>query len=262
MSENKNDPMDLSDEEYQKSVQELTSQDSTETETPEPLVPELEDEQEEEEVKDEELFEIVYKGETQKVSREKIIELAQKGYSYHSDMNRIAPHKKLVKLIEGDQEIGNLVNDYVKNRAKPQTSKLEDFESEEAWLEDNLERQKKAEKFKEIHEATPGQEIVEFFRNKDPKNYEKVLSAVGQYANELTVKEYDAINHDMDKLEAFYEEVKVQVLSKGDPTMRPSASFRSRSGGGAPPRTKKSEPKAWEMSSKDFNKIIQKVKGY
>lgn len=256
MSENEAvDPMELSDEEYQKSIADLSGQEETE-EVVEPVILGQEEETED-------LFEIVYKGEVQKVTRDKVIELAQKGYSYHTDMNKIAPHKKLVKLIESDEEIGNIVNEYVKNRAKPKMSKLEDFESEEAWLEDNLQRQKKAEKFKEIHEASPGQEVIEFFRNKDPKNYEKVLSALSEHANQLTVAEYDKINHDMDKLEEFYDVVKQKVLSVGisDPT-RPAPSFRSRSGGGAPPRTKGTEPKAWEMSSKDFNKIIQKVKGY
>ena len=168
------DPMDLSSEEYERSISDLMGtlpEDAEqETELTTELTTELGAEQETEVpdveedvvVKDveqdtEELFEIVYKGEVQKLPRNKVIELAQKGFSYHSDMNRIAPHKKLVTLIESDEEISKLVDNYVSERANPKTSKLDDFDTEEAWLEDNLKRQKAAEKFSQVKSATPGQ---------------------------------------------------------------------------------------------------------
>ena len=273
------DPMDLSSEEYERSISDLMStppedvvikdveqEIEQETDVPDvPDIPDVPDVAEDVVVKDveqdaEELFEIVYKGEVQKLPRDKVIELAQKGFSYHSDMNRIAPHKKLVTLIEGDEEISTLVNDYVSERAKPTTSKLDDFDTEEAWLDDNLKRQKAAEKFSQA-EPTPGQEIIEFFRDKDPENYEKVLGALGDHANQLTMADYQKINGSMDELEKFYDNVKSKVVTE-TPVVKPKQTFRTRSGGGAPPRQTSTKQKAWEMSSKDFNKMIQTVKGY
>ena len=255
------DPMELSAEEFQESIAELTTAAPEEPEegfTPGDF-PEEETE-EEKPKKDEELFEIVYKGEVKKLTRDKVKELAQKGFSYHADMNRIAPHKKIVQLIEEDEEIGKMVNNYVAERAKPKTSKLDDFDTEEAWLEDNLKRMRKAEKFSQVKPPSPGQEIIEFFRDKDPENYEKVLTALGEHANQLTVAEYKKVNESMEELEAFYDEVKGKVIN--GVSSKPKQTFRTRSGGGAPPRADKSSPKAWEMSSKDFNQMIQKVKGY
>ena len=158
MSETEVNPMDLSKEEYQEQVSKLVNEEPIVEVTEEPVIPELDepditDESDQDDISEstepeEDLFEIVYKGEVKKLPKDKMIELAQKGFSYHSDMNRIAPHKKLVTLIEEDEEISTLVNDYLLKRAKPTTSKLEDFDTEEAWLEDNLERRQKAEKFK------------------------------------------------------------------------------------------------------------------
>ena len=125
------DPMDLSAEDFAKSVEELID-------VPEPT--EVESTEAEPVQKSDETFEIVYKGETKKLSREEIKNLAQKGFSYHQDMNRIASKKKLVSLIEEDEEIGKLVDDYVRNRAKPKVTKLEDYPSEEEWLSDNIKR--------------------------------------------------------------------------------------------------------------------------
>ena len=189
-------------------------------------------------------------------------ELAQKGFSYHSDMNRIAPQKKLVTLIESDEKIGELVNDYVKERATPRTSKLEDFETEEAWLEDNLTKREDAKKFTNTSESTPQQEIIGFFMEKDPDHYEQVLTALGDHVGALSVNEYEVINSDMGKLEEFYDKVKEKVVNPSTGQVKPKATFRARSGGGAPPRVAKSSKNAWEMSSKDFDKIISKVKGY
>lgn len=262
------DPMDLSAEEYEASVSELisTPQDEVDEEVDEEqklIALESTDEPEVETKtteSDEELFEIVYKGEVKKLPRSKVKELAQKGFSYHADMNRIAPHKKIVELIESDEEIGKMVNDYVAERVKPKTTRLDDYESEAAWLEDNLKRQRKAEKFSQIAKPSPGQEIIAFFRDKDPEHYETVLKAVGEHAEQLTVAEYKKINDSMDELEAYYDRIKEKVIS--GTSSKPKQTFRTRSGGGAPPRQSKSGQKAWEMSSKDFNQMIQKVKGY
>ena len=263
------DPMDLSAEEYEATVSELisTPQDEVEEVDEEQQLAELESTDEPDvetktEESDEELFEIVYKGEVKKLPRSKVKELAQKGFSYHADMNRIAPHKKIVELIESDEEIGKMVNDYVAERVKPKMTRLDDYESEEAWLEDNLKRQRKAEKFSQVQPPSPGQEIIAFFRDKDPENYETVLKAIGEHAEQLTVAEYKKINESMEELEAYYDRIKDKVVSGSTSSSKPKQTFRTRSGGGAPPRPSKSDQKAWEMSSKDFNQMIQKVKGY
>jgi hypothetical protein len=280
------DPMALDTDDYEKTKAKLLSQEfeteepvDTESESTESESTESEEQESAEDFEDillddtssddentkdlkaDDTFEIIYKGERKQLTKDKVIELAQKGFSYHADMNRIAPHKKIVTLIEEDEDLANLVNNYVEERAKPKTSKLEDFDSEEAWLEDNLKRVKKAEQFAQVQPPSPGQEIIEFFQTKDPENYEKVLGSMGQYAERLSVAEYKKINESMEELEKFYDNVKQQVISTPVKT-RPKQTFRARSGGGEPPRQEKSKPKVWEMSSKDFNKLIQKVKGY
>jgi chemotaxis protein histidine kinase CheA len=270
------DPMEMTKEEYDASISELINVEQTEepeaeepeaeepeaeepeAEEPEAEEPEAEEPEVEEPETDEQLFEIMYKGKKHKLTREKMTELAQKGFSYHTDMNRIAPHKKLVTLIESDEEISKIVNNYVAERAKPKVSKMEDFDTEEEWLEDNLTRRQKAAKFAQVKSSTPGQEIIDFFRTKDPENYEKVLTAVGSEASQLTVAEYEEINKSMVKLEEFYDKVKAKISAP----VKPKPTFRARSGGGVLPRKTKGGKNAWELSSKDFNKLIQEVKGY
>lgn len=245
------DPMDLSTEDFAKSVEKLI--DVPEPTEPEPT--EVEPEQ-----KSDETFEIVYKGETKKLSREEIKNLAQKGFSYHQDMNRIASKKKLVSLIEEDEEIGNLVDDYVRNRAKPKVTKLEDYPSEEEWLSDNIKRINKAEKYAKQTQTNPGQEIIEFFRMKDPDNYEKVLVEVAKQANDLTVNEYTKVNSSMEELERFYDTVKGRIANPE--ASKPKQTFRMKSGGGEVSRPKENNTKVWELSSKDFNKAISEARGY
>lgn len=247
------DPMDLSTEDFAKSVEKLI--DVPEPTEPEPT--EVEPEQ-----KSDETFEIVYKGETKKLSREEIKNLAQKGFSYHQDMNRIASKKKLVSLIEEDEEIGKLVDDYVRNRAKPKVTKLEDYPSEEEWLSDNIKRINKAEKYAKQAQtqSNPGQEIIEFFRMKDPENYEKVLVEVAKQANDLTVNEYTKVNSSMEELERFYDTVKGRLANPE--ASKPKQTFRMKSGGGEVSRPKENNTKVWELSSKDFNKAISEARGY
>lgn len=248
------DPMDLSAEDFAKSVEELID-------APEPTeVESIEAEPVQKSTEPDETFEIVYKGETKKLSREEIKNLAQKGFSYHQDMNRIASKKKLVSLIEEDEEIGKLVDDYVRNRAKPKVTKLEDYSSEEEWLSDNIKRINKAEKYAKQTQSNPGQEIIEFFRMKDPENYEKVLVEVAKQANDLTVNEYIKVNSSMEELERFYDTVKGRLANPE--ASKPKQTFRMKSGGGEVSRPKENSTKVWELSAKDFNKAISEARGY
>jgi hypothetical protein len=264
------DPMEMSLEDFQKALSDepvdigeaSAEQVSVEEGTEEPLPPETGTE-EETPGPDEELFEIVYKGEVKKLPKTKIKELAQKGFSYHEDMNRIAKQKKIVKLIEEDEEIGKLVNDYVVNRAKPKLAKLDEYDSEEAWLSENLKRLQKAEKFAKVQQPNPGQDIIEFFRDKDPENYERVLLAISQQADNLTVAEYKKANSSLEGLEELYDKTKRSMATNTTGQEgAPRQTFRVRSGGGDPPRTTQTTSKVWELSSKDFEKMLQEARGY
>lgn len=290
------DPMELSPEEYEAEQQRLLSlgdevtEETTEevseetieyvegtTEVPEETVEaDIEETTEEvvEDVKEERLYDIQYKGQTKRLTEAEMTALAQKGFSYNSDMNKIREKKKIVTLIEADPEIGNLVDNYIKEKANPKIQKLDNFDTEEDWLQANITASQESAKYKEIQQkvqdptppgAKEGTAVVNHLAERDPEHHKVVLSSMGKYASKLTKAQYDRVNTSVEALEEFYDAVKVEVL-KGNPPQpiktKPKPSFRIKSGGGTPPRQAKTEPKAWEMSSKDFNEVLRKAKGY
>jgi len=76
---------------------------------------------------DESITEIVHNGQVHKFTKEKLIELAQKGFDYDF---KVGPHGKIVKMIEADPEIAKIVNERWQEKAtgtKPASGTEEGF---------------------------------------------------------------------------------------------------------------------------------------
>jgi len=248
-------------------------------EPPEPLEP-----------KPDEMIEIVHRGQAHRVTKDKAIELAQKGYDYDS---KVGPHGKLVKMIETSPEIASLVNEAWQRKVsglpialestKPEPFKAkpyQDYENETEWLQDNLntvintiqslpQSQPAPAPEPVFQPQTPEQPapvtpvkntVKEALQVRDPENFHKVFPKIEDYVNQLTISDYQKIDSDMGALCQFYDFVKDSELKKVKPvTSKPG--FKVQSGGGEPPRESDVAP-AWKLSKADFQKQLDKVKGY
>ena len=93
---------------------------------------------------------------------------------------------------------------------------------------------------------------------RDPANYNKVIAALPQFVNALSVKDYQRIDQDPAALCQFYDFVKSKVSYQGNST----PPFKIKSGGGGNPndgKPKKGLP--WKLSSADFRKEFAKRLG-
>jgi hypothetical protein len=301
------DAYDLSDEEYQKALnnpESLFEQDEEEQEENlgyDPNTEDLDDQDQENQdeqdqnqdkgdtgfqgtdfakAPDQQKITLIHNGQTIEVSQQEAVNLAQKGYDYEKKTAQIAPHRRLIELVEGDEELQEIINRHVVRRTMPKTSKREDFDTEDEWFQDNMERimakttpvVSKAEPDvtqQSQAQATPtGQggesPVVRALRNRDPQHFEAVKPHLVQAIQGLKVEDYQRITQSAAEVVKFYDQVKSQVV--GTQTGRSAArkpgqkSFNLR-GGGGPPRTP-AKKNVWELSNKDFNTQLRKAKGY
>lgn len=233
---------------------------------------------------DSELIDIIHNGQAHRLTKERIIELAQKGFDYDY---KVGPHGKLVKMIEADPELADMINTHWQKKVKGtdtdsvalepfKVTSLDDYENESTWLQENLDaaiEYGKAQSPAPNLQTTPvkNTKAEDALRMRDPEHFNKVLPMLGKYAGQLTVDDYYRVDNDMASLVQFYDFVKEQVLAetpagRQDPkppvVTRSKPSFRVRSGGGEAPRTGSTNNEAWKLSKADFQKQLDKVKGY
>lgn len=227
---------------------------------------------------EEEITEIVHNGQAYRFTKDKLVKLAQKGFDYDF---KIGPHGKIVKMIETDPEIAQLVVDHWNKKTsgggqEPTTpttfevKPISDYENESEWLQDNIQ---KAIEFGRVN--TPAPQPVQPVRNtavsdalkmRDPAHCDMVLAKLPEYAQHLSVVDYQKIDADMGALCQFYDYVKECELKKTKVSTAPQKpnkpSFKVRSGGGEAPRTEGVIGAAWKLNKEDFQKELDKIKGY
>ena len=215
----------------------------------------------------EKTFNIIHNGKNITVTEQELLNLAQKGFDYEQKTTEIAPMRKLVKLVKDDKELQSLINEHVANKVIAQTSKREDFETEDEWLQDNLTKtvSKLAPVIDEnnlnflpesdsmVNQEPQEPEIVSVLRQRDSQNFDIVLPKMQEAVRHLTIAKYQEISSDPNKIIQFYDKVKELVIKS------PKKTFNLRSGSRTPNRQPRN---VWDLSNKDFNKIIQKTKGY
>ena len=281
------DPFELSGEEFEKAKQSLL-------ETPTAEEPEGDTEtessgdsgdtgQQEEEGKEEKRFileepekaamkfEIVHRGQVHKVTKEKLVELAQKGFDYDF---KVGPHGKLVQLIDSDRGAADVLNDYIRGKygtkepAKPELKPLAEFEDEREWFRANAEAIEAARPKPVVQPQRPDPVNVmrTAIQSYDPAGAAEVIPHLAESAMQLSMRdsqriEAAAAQGDLSLFFKFYDHVKAKVTAKREPP--PKQSFKMKSGGGEPPRTTDKQINAWELPQKDFQAMLAKVKaGY
>ena len=204
-------------------------------------------------------MEIVHNGNVHKFTKEKIIELAQKGFDYDT---KVGPHGKIAQMIEQDPEVANVVNKYWQEKTQPEKFKvkpMDDYEDETEWLADNMDKH-----MKNVPTPQPAKQslnVMESLRMRDPEHCSKILPKLGEYATRLSVRDYQKIDQDMGALCQFYDFVKEKELTKAPAPKTPKTpGFRVKSGGAA--ATKAEAVPVWKMSKADFQKQLDKIKGY
>lgn len=206
--------------------------------------------------------EIVHNGQVYRFKKDKIVELAQKGFDYDY---KIGPHGKIAKMIESDPNLANVVNDYWqgKTNPKPESYKvksIEDYENETEWLQDNLQKALESVKPQVVQQPPQNQAntTLNSLKMRDPEHYNAVLPKMAEYAAQLSVADYQKIDSDITSLYQFYDFVKERVVSKK--VKPPIPGFKVKSGGGE--NNKSAAVPVWKLSKTEFQKQLDKIKGY
>lgn len=217
---------------------------------------------------EDEKIEIVHNGQVYNFTRGKIVELAQKGFDYDF---KVGPHGKLAQLIDADPAISKVVNDYLQGRGDGtkgeefKVTPIDDYDDETEWLQDNI--TKVIQSMGKLSQPTPKAEpqdvgtMADALRMRDPEFYDRIYPKLDAYAEKLTMAEYRRVDTDMGALCQFYDFVKEQELKPVKIKETKTPGFKVRSGGGAAPRSSDLSL-AWNLSKNDFQKQLDKVKGY
>jgi len=237
------------------------------------------------EQKADDLTEIVHNGQVFRLTKQELVNLAQKGFDYNRKMG---PHQKLVQLIEADPGVSKVVNDYIQGKFKqegePQFKPLPltDYDSEEEWLKANL--VKAMGEMAPPAQTAPAQTattdpaeaaanvIAEALFNRDTEHFHEVAPVLDTYARKyLTVAEYNHINDPRNRkdLFRFYDKVKEHLLNQRSSASPPSPRsteerprFSAKPGGGEAPRKPDKTNVAWELPNDEFQKVLAKARGF
>jgi hypothetical protein len=225
---------------------------------------------------------LIHNGQAIEVTQQEAINLAQKGYDYEKKTSQLAPHRRLIELVEGDEELQSIINRHVIRKTMPAPSKREDFDSEDDWFRDNMEKvlakttpivspRREEQEQTTAPNAPTGQggqvesPIVRALRQRDPQHFETVKPVLVDAIKKLTVDEYSRITQSATEVVKFYDKVKSEVVaggnSGGTAAQRGGRTFNLRGGGGVASRPAPRK-NVWELSNKDFNEQIRKAKGY
>jgi len=226
-------------------------------------------------------IDIIHEGQAIRLSltKEEKKNQLQKAYNYDK---KVGPHGKLVQMIETDPNLAQMINNYwqgklagtsesgqvAKGEAGFKVKPLEDYETETEWFQDNLQNFLRSYKFptQEVG-AKPSQEgdVKNMLKMRDPANFNRVFPKMMDAIPSLSVRDYQRIDNDLAALCQFYDFVKDQEMKKSGagntkPVDKPG--FRVRSGGGEAPRDEEKADYAWNLNKEEFQKQLDKVKGY
>jgi len=249
-----------------------------------------------------EMVEIVHKGQAIKVTQDKLIELAQKGYDYDV---KVGPHHRLIRMINADPELQQLITTHVKAKlgkdqqpaAKGASSeeftppKLEDYNTPEDWakatyeaMQNHLTRAVKPpaqdpqqENQQKVDAPTANIMRTMFFslQHHDPDNMNRVLPEVQKVWPTLRQVDADRISRaalegDTRPFLKLYDWVAAKLNGKpagsnkngNGKTDTKPPGFRVSPGGGAP-KNDAGKNDVWAMSKKEFKEFMEKAKaGY
>jgi hypothetical protein len=239
----------------------------------------------------ENVFTITHNGVEHNLDRDRMIELAQKGFDYDT---KVGPHRRIVQLLDSDPNAQFLMNNYFMQKlglapptaqapsnfpaqqphgapaTPPQTNvpadpnaqqdldlsgvklkRLADFDSEQEWLMDSMDRVMKAampslrqpppqpQSAPQVpghqpqsqfpgqpvgpQQAQQAQQVVmNAIQSYDPESSSLVIPHIDRYAGELSHAEYVRITSSMPDFLDFYDQVKAEVLSNSNQNLDPN----------------------------------------
>ena len=198
------------------------------------------------------LTEIVHNGKTHKVTHEQLINLAQKGFDYDF---KVGPHGKIVQMLDADPELQEIITEHWNKKtgqgSGPEIKPFADYEDTDEWLRDNLSNISS-------QPQPPQFDIGAAMRMRDPDSFDTVIQHLEVEAKKLSVRDYERIETDLGALCKFYDYVKAKVVPA--PSSTPTPNFRVKPSGGEPPKKKIKNP--WEMPKDEFQKQLDRAKGY
>ena len=231
---------------------------------------------------DGEIFEITHLGQVHRLTKEKTVELAQKGFDYD---HKVGPHGKIARMIEADPEMAQVLHDAWHKKyqaAQPggtekqgaptlEVKPLNDYENEGEWLKANLEsaigvlaaQQKQAQPAQPVQQQGPN--LVNMLMMRDPENFNMVMSKLPEYVGQLNVQTYRKIDSDLPSFCKFYDYVKGDLLAKAGKQQqttvqkRKKPSFKMSSGGGSAPKQEGADY-AWNLPKDKFEEALAKAK--
>lgn len=232
--------------------------------------------------------EIVHNGQVYRLTEQKLIELAQKGFDYDY---KVGPHSRIAKLIERYPDLANTVDQYVKGKLQggeeqtPQAEKpkqafkpksIDEYETADEWLEANLSeyvsRQAQTQTVQQPKEDI-ATKIETICKIRDPHYFSSVYPQVINYIPKLTVGDYDRINNDLGEFLKFYDKVKEQVIKPKSKIKPNPLVAKAQQQSKKPPfkagisnvqkkQSIDSEEKIWELPNSKFTEIINKARGF
>jgi len=229
-------------------------------------------------------YKITHRGQQVEVPEKQLISLAQQGFDYTEKTKALAPHRRLIDFIQKDPEAQKLLDQHFRRKAgmvEPEIKPYSGFDDDpDAWLKTNMQtirEQVKAELRQQTQQPqqpqqaalkTPNPADVVFtsLKARDKDNFEKVWPEVEKVMPNLTWQQVSHIRMDpLGAMSRLYDQVKARVgaaQTVDTPTTQANVikpSFRSKSGGGQKVTQGKN---AWEMSPKEFQAELARVKGY
>lgn len=217
------------------------------------------------------MFEIKHKGQVYRLTKDRLINLAQKGFDYDS---KVGPHARLVDLINSDKEAQSLLDEHFRKKAgmEPKVKPYAEFgDNPDEWLKENLKENAGAVRQppQQPRPVNPLEVVAHRLEQRDPEHFLKVTEKMPKYRQFLTVGQMERIQQDFNALCSFYDQVKKyegiggveEAKTESAPkTPKPKPPFRSVSGGKA---AKTIEGKNfWEMSKKEFADMKARARGY
>jgi len=154
-----------------------------------------------------ELFDIVHRGQVHRVTKEKAIELAQKGFDYDV---KVGPHGKLAYMLDRDPVLAREIEDGFRKRHDPNYQAPRQSEPDPFSEMDDDEPITAAEaraELKKIQQAMlqrqaqpmPQQQagppqIQTILQGRDPANFNRVAPRLQEFASKLSVEDYRRID--------------------------------------------------------------------
>lgn len=204
----------------------------------------------------EEELTLVYGGKEVKVKKEEAVKLAQQGMDYTKKMQKIAPYKKLVELLEADPAAVEHLNGYFKKKLGVGDA-------------DNTTNSDKGDEkvVKPVVTGDGGHAMFLQTLKATNENYDNIMTEVAELVSQEPLKVQMLADSDVDTFMKYFNKAKKNITTKKNEKLDGLPKIESGNSFVLPGLEKETTAdgkakKVWEMNSKDFRKALNKISGY